>query len=211
MALAITSSRRATAMRMTFPGFLSAFMRATKSDRKPGWRSALSAAMYMARRRWRRPSPSRRLPWYLPDSCARGARPASDADLAAVDPAGLGQVRQDLGGGDRADAGDRAQQARVLGERRVAGDVRGDRLVERREAAFEPGDPGADVAQRQRVPGVAEAVLLLRHHALQLVAALAERAQLLPDGVAVRVRSRLALGPEAGEHARVDAIGLRAG
>ena len=62
---------------------------------------------------------------------------------------------------------------------------------------------------RQRVPGVAEAVLLLRDHALQLVAALAERAQLLPDGVAVRVRGRLALGPEAGEHARVDAIGLR--
>ena len=45
MALAMTSSRRATAMRMTFDGFLSAFIRATKPDRKPSWRRALSAAM----------------------------------------------------------------------------------------------------------------------------------------------------------------------
>ena len=45
MALAMTSRRRATAMRMTFDGFLSAFIRATKPDRKPSWRRALSAAM----------------------------------------------------------------------------------------------------------------------------------------------------------------------
>ena len=67
-------------MRITFDGFLSAFIRATKPDRKPSCLRALSAAMYVARRRWRRPSPRLRLPLDLRKlSCARGARPASEA------------------------------------------------------------------------------------------------------------------------------------
>ena len=44
-AFATTSRRRATAIRMTFPGFPASFILRTKSARKPGWRSSLSAAM----------------------------------------------------------------------------------------------------------------------------------------------------------------------
>jgi hypothetical protein len=91
----------------------------------------------------------------------------------------------------------------------MAGDVLGDRLVDPRDAAGEARELGADVARDPGVAGVAEAVLFLRRHALQPVAAMAERAQLLADRIAAGVRGGLALGAEAGEHRRVDPVGLR--
>ena len=60
------------------------------------------------------------------------------------------------------------------------------------------------------MPDAGEAVLLLRLHALELVAALDEVAELLARRVEGRVRGRLALGPELRQRPRVQPVGLGA-
>jgi hypothetical protein len=148
-------------------------------------------------------------------AAAKGATVAGDrsqtrqrGNAAAVEPTELGQIGNEGTGGDRADAGDGAQQIVCFSPQGRRTNDAIEILIEATESVLEPGDVGIDVPLQAAIAQQAAPIVLSPEHVDQLTSSSDELAQ----GVGLLIGHRPGARPyrfgKEGDEARIEGVGF---